>query len=82
MAEQAWVTTACPACGLISEIVWRDELASTDGMVTHVYVRCSQRHWFLLPEESLASGARRARRARPPGRPAAGAPCRVARIPD
>ena len=44
-------------CGEIAEIVWRAVLESTDGPIEHAYVRCVNRHWFLMPSASLATGA-------------------------
>lgn len=45
--------TTCPECGVQAEIEWRAVLESTDGPVEHAKVRCSNRHWFLLPVASL-----------------------------
>ena len=46
----------CPQCGLPTEITERLVLDSTDGPVEHVRIKCVQRHWFLLPVESLERG--------------------------
>lgn len=62
--------TTCPECGAPSEIEWRAVLEGTDGPVEHAKVRCSNRHWFLLPVASLAQPSRPATprtRARPSG---------------
>jgi hypothetical protein len=46
-------TTACPECGELAEVQWRDVLESTDGPVEHAKVLCVRRHWFFLPVASL-----------------------------
>jgi hypothetical protein len=43
----------CPDCGAPAEIVWRTELASTDGQIEHLDVRCVRRHSFFMPSEHL-----------------------------
>ena len=45
--------TACPECGLPTEITRRQVLASTDGMIEHVGLRCLARHVFLMPTSGL-----------------------------
>ena len=45
---------SCPQCGLAAEVTRREALPSTHGPVEHVYVRCVQRHWFLLPADAVA----------------------------
>ena len=45
---------SCPECGLAAEVTRRDWLDSTAGPVEHVYLRCVQRHWFLMPAEDVA----------------------------
>lgn len=47
-------TVSCPECGLVAEVVRRAWLASTDGPMEHLGIRCVGRHWFLLPAELLA----------------------------
>jgi hypothetical protein len=48
--------TGCPeeTCHVPAEITHRFVLASTDGPVEHVTVRCVARHVFLLPVARLA----------------------------
>lgn len=48
-------TTTCPECGLLAEVEWRAVLESTDGPIEHAKIRCTQRHWFLLPIAALDS---------------------------
>jgi hypothetical protein len=43
---------SCPECGHAAEVVDRDFLPSTDGLVEHVRLRCVQRHWFYMPADS------------------------------
>ncbi len=47
------VEYVCPACGGAAEVEWRDWADSTDGAVEHVKIRCTDRHWFLMPAERL-----------------------------
>jgi hypothetical protein len=53
-------TTACPQCGELTEVLWRDVVESTHGPIEHAKVLCIRRHWFLLPVDSL--GTRQASR--------------------
>ena len=53
----AWDTTVCVECGQIAEIEWRAVLESTDGPIEHAYVRCVNRHWFLMPSGGLTTHA-------------------------
>jgi len=46
-------TVACPECHQPAVVEWRDAVASTDGPVEHVKIRCTAGHWFLMPSESL-----------------------------
>jgi hypothetical protein len=50
--------TTCPECGAPAEIEWRAMSDSTDGPVEHAKIRCSNRHWFLLPVASLSDVTR------------------------
>lgn len=45
--------TSCPECDAPAEITDRTVLASTDGPIEHVKIRCINRHWFLLPLYAL-----------------------------
>lgn len=44
---------ACPECGQPAEVEWSDEIHSTEGAVEHLKIRCLNRHWFLMPSDSL-----------------------------
>jgi hypothetical protein len=44
-----------PGCDSPAEIVDRYALASTDGPIEHVAVRCLHRHWFFMPADRLAT---------------------------
>ncbi len=46
----------CPQCAQPTEVAWRADLPSTDGPVPHLYLRCAQRHWFLLAEDFAGVG--------------------------
>jgi molybdenum cofactor sulfurtransferase len=48
---------ACPQCGAAAEVEWYATVASTAGPVTHVKLRCVNRHWYLLPAEDVAATA-------------------------
>ncbi len=43
----------CPQCGGPAEVEWRHAIASTGGPMEHLRIRCVNRHWFLLTQESL-----------------------------
>jgi hypothetical protein len=45
------VIIGCPECGTPAEVEWSTCLASTDGPVEHLKIRCVQRHWFLMPAD-------------------------------
>ena len=44
---------SCPQCGLPAAITDRFAFGSTSGSMEHVKIRCSDGHWFTLPEEAL-----------------------------
>jgi hypothetical protein len=43
----------CPTCGGPAEVDRSSTLPSTDGPVAHVKVLCVNRHWYLMPWDSL-----------------------------
>ena len=59
-------TTTCPECGAVAEVTDRAVLESTAGPVEHVRVVCLDRHWFLLPAESVTSATAAGRTGRLP----------------
>jgi hypothetical protein len=59
-------TTTCPQCGAVAEVTERAVLESTAGPVEHVRVVCLDRHWFLLPAESVTSATAAGRTGRLP----------------
>jgi hypothetical protein len=46
-----WVV--CPECDHPAEVTWRAGQVSTAGPVEHAKILCVQRHWFLMPSETL-----------------------------
>ena len=46
----------CPGCGAAAEITERFTLASTDGPVVHVAVRCVVGHHYRMPADRLPAG--------------------------
>lgn len=44
---------SCPSCDQPAEVVWRRNLASTDGPTEHVSLRCLVGHLFLMPAAGL-----------------------------
>jgi hypothetical protein len=47
----------CPSCALPATASSRGRLASTDGGIEHVYVKCVAGHWYLGPADRLLRGA-------------------------
>jgi hypothetical protein len=47
-------TVACPECGHLAVVEWRSHVGSTDGSIEHLKIRCLNRHWLLMPAESLS----------------------------
>ncbi|MGH4006727.1 MAG: hypothetical protein ACRDTH_00910 [Pseudonocardiaceae bacterium] len=43
----------CPECSMIATLQRGDQLESTDGLVDHVRITCVNRHWFLMPADTL-----------------------------
>lgn len=44
---------ACPECSMTAALQWDGRLKSTDGPVDHVRIICVNRHWFLMPADTL-----------------------------
>lgn len=44
---------SCPECGCHAEVTDRFALASTDGPVDHLALRCVRGHLLRLPADSL-----------------------------
>ncbi len=44
---------ACPDCGSTAEVEWQSTQDSTQGLVVLMKIRCLNRHWFLMPRDSL-----------------------------
>ena len=38
----------CPECGSPAEVLYRSTMASTDGPVEHLKIRCDHGHWFFM----------------------------------
>jgi hypothetical protein len=55
--ERGLTLVGCPTCGAPAEVVWTTVLASTDGLVEHVDVRCVRRHGYFGPAEALRDAA-------------------------
>lgn len=49
---------ACPECHQPAHVLDRFALASTDGPLEHVKVRCRGGHWFTLPADHVVAYAR------------------------
>jgi hypothetical protein len=47
-------STPCPDCGSTADVTREGYLTSTSGPIAMVRVVCQHRHWFLMPEDSLA----------------------------
>jgi hypothetical protein len=43
----------CPTCGAPAEVERSSTLPSTSGPLAHVKVLCVNRHWYLMPWDSL-----------------------------
>jgi hypothetical protein len=46
-------TLLCPQCGGPAAAEWSAQLDCSGSTITHVKVRCLDRHWFLLPADRL-----------------------------
>ena len=49
---------ACPECTMTAAVQGSDRLESTDGPVEHVRVTCVNRHWFVMPADTLTQRRR------------------------
>jgi hypothetical protein len=49
---------ACPECAMTAAVQGSDRLEGTDGPVAHVRVTCVNRHWFLMPVDTLTERLR------------------------
>ena len=54
-------STTCPECVAPGEILDRFVLASTDGPIEHIHLRCAAGHRFVLPTETHARATATAR---------------------
>jgi hypothetical protein len=52
-ADQHLDVVACPECSMTAASQWSDQVESTDGPVDHVRITCVNRHWFLMPADTL-----------------------------
>ncbi len=52
-ADQHLDIVACPECSMTAVLQWIGRLESTDGPVDHVRITCVDRHWFLMPADTL-----------------------------
>jgi uncharacterized protein (UPF0212 family) len=48
---------ACPDCGSTAEVEWQAAQYSTQGLVVLMKIRCLDRHWFLMPSDSLVTAS-------------------------
>jgi hypothetical protein len=48
-------TLRCPQCDAPAAAEWSAQLDCSGTTITHVKVRCLDRHWFLLPADRLQS---------------------------
>jgi hypothetical protein len=48
---------ACPDCGSTAEVEWQSTLNSTQGPVALMKIRCLDRHWFMMPRDSLVTAS-------------------------
>jgi hypothetical protein len=46
-------TLLCPQCQAPAAAEWSAQLDCSGTTITHVKVRCLDRHWFLLPADRL-----------------------------
>lgn len=56
--DQHFDIVTCPECAMTAALQQGDRIESTDGPVEHVRIICVNRHWFLMPADTL-TGHRR-----------------------
>ncbi|MBV8539406.1 MAG: hypothetical protein JO364_15620 [Pseudonocardiales bacterium] len=52
-AERHFDIVACPECSMTATMQQGNRVESTDGPIDHVRVTCANRHWFLMPADTL-----------------------------
>ncbi len=52
-ADQHLAIVACPECSMTASLQRGNRVESTDGPVDHVRITCVNRHWFLMPADTL-----------------------------
>lgn len=52
-ADQHLDIAACPECSMTASLKRGNRVESTDGPVDHVRITCVNRHWFLMPTDTL-----------------------------
>ncbi len=72
-ANQYLNLVACPECSMAATLQWANRVESTDGPVDHVRVTCVNRHWFLMPADTLTERTRITEAG--PTHPSSGPPC-------
>ncbi|HEY5783475.1 MAG TPA: hypothetical protein VIT65_01745 [Microlunatus sp.] len=46
---------SCPQCGGPGEVTWSGVVASGDGSISQVVVRCPDLHWSVRPSSEVAA---------------------------
>jgi hypothetical protein len=75
------IVVGCPACGVPAEVTDCFTLASTDGPIEHLAVRCAAGHHFRMPSDLLPPQAQRQLRAQQCQLTRAGLPLTAAVVP-
>jgi hypothetical protein len=52
-ADQHLDVVACHECSMTAALQRGNRVESTDGPVDHVRITCVNRHWFLMPADTL-----------------------------
>jgi hypothetical protein len=52
-AEQYFDIVACPECSMPAALQRGNRVESTDGLIDHIRITCANRHWFLMPADTL-----------------------------